>query len=68
MDDLDRALTRAWAIFLEDLSDESDAELEGLLPPLTNAGYVRIDGESPTGYHWRFTPEGVERAKALGLD
>jgi hypothetical protein len=32
------------------------------------AGYVAIDGESPSGHHWRFTPKGVERAEALGLD
>jgi hypothetical protein len=51
-----------------DLSDETDAELERLLPRLVGAGYVRIDGESPTGYHWRFTPQGVQRAETLGLD
>ena len=66
--DLDNALSRAWAIFLEDLSDENDANLGTLLPPLARAGYGWIDGESPTGYRWRFTPEGVARAEALGLD
>jgi len=50
------------------LSDETDAELGALLPPLVAAGYVAIDGESPTGYFWRFTPEGVQRVDALGLD
>jgi hypothetical protein len=68
VDDLDMTLARAWAIFPEDLSDETDAELNALLPPLVAAGYVLIDGESPSGYHWRFTPAGVERATALGLD
>jgi hypothetical protein len=29
---------------------------------------ILIDGESPSGYHWRFTPTGAERATALGLD
>jgi hypothetical protein len=68
VDELDRTLSRAWEIFLADLSDETDAELGDLLPPLAEAGYVTITGESPTGHFWSFTPEGVERAKALGLD
>jgi hypothetical protein len=67
MDDVDRGLIRAWEIFADDLSDETDAELNGLLPPLVSAGYVQIDGESPSGSHWRFTAEGVKRAEALGL-
>ena len=68
MDDLDRTLARAWEIFIGDLSDETDAELGDLLPPLVDAGFVSITGESPTGYLWSFTPEGVARAEALGLD
>jgi hypothetical protein len=68
VDELDRNLSRAWEIFLEDLSDETDAELGKLLPSLVQAGYVAIDGESPTGHFWRFTPKGVQRAEALGLD
>jgi hypothetical protein len=67
VEELDRTLSRAYEIFSEDLSDETDAELDALLPPLVNAGYVAINGESPTGLFWRFTPAGVERAKALGL-
>ena len=55
-------------MFPGDLSDETDAELGDLLPPLAEAGYVTITGESPTGHFWSFTPEGVQRAKALGLD
>jgi hypothetical protein len=66
MDEVDHVLSRAWEIFLEDLSDDTDAELGELLPRLVDAGYVAIDGESPTGYHWRFTPEGMKRAEALG--
>jgi hypothetical protein len=66
--ELDRTLSRAWEIFLEDLSDETDAELGQLLTSLVDAGYVAIDGESPTGHFWRFTPKGVQRAEALGLD
>ena len=68
MDDLDRLLTRAWEIAIGDLSDETDAELGDLLPPLVAAGYVEISGESPTGDFWSFTPAGVELAKTLELD
>ena len=67
MEQLDDLLTRASEIFLDDPSDETDAELERLLPPLVEAGYVAIDGESPSGYFWRFPPEGVRRQEALGL-
>ena len=49
MTDLDQVLIRASEIFLDDLSDETDAELGELLPPLVDAGYVAIDGESRTG-------------------
>lgn len=65
MDELDRALRRAWEIAVDDLSDATDGELETLLPRLVEAGYVRVDGESPTGYHWRFTREGVARVETL---
>lgn len=67
MTDLDQLLIRASEIFLEDLADETDAELGELLPPLIEAGYVAIDGESPTGHFWRFTEQGVRRQKELGL-
>lgn len=67
MTDLDQLLIRASEIFLEDLSDETDKELGELLPPLVEAGYVAIDGESPTGYFWRFTEQGVARKQELGL-
>ena len=67
VDEVDRTLSRAWEIFLEDLSDSTDAELGQLLPTLVDAGYVTIDGESPTGHFWRFTPKGVQRAEGLGL-
>jgi hypothetical protein len=68
MDDLDRALGRAWEIALEDLSDETDAELGDLLPSLVAAGYVEVSGESESGEFWAFTPEAVKRIDALGLD
>jgi hypothetical protein len=66
MDRLDRDLLRAHEIFLDDSSDETDRELGELLPQLENAGYVEISGESPSGYLWNFTPEGVARGEALG--
>jgi hypothetical protein len=68
VDELDQSLGRAWAIALEDLSDETDAELGGLLQPLVAAGYVEIRGESESGHLWAFTPEGVKRLEALRLD
>jgi hypothetical protein len=68
VDELDRSLGRAWEIALEDLSDETDVELGDLLPPLVAAGYVEISGESESGHLWAFTPEGVRRIEALGLD
>jgi hypothetical protein len=43
-------------------------ELGGLLPPLEAAAYVEISGESESGHFWAFTPEGVKRIEALGLD
>ena len=67
MDETDRSLARATAIFLDELSDETDAELETLLPPLVAAGYVAISGESPTGHFWSFTEESVLRQESLGL-
>ena len=39
-----------------------------LLPPLAAARYVTIPGYSSTGHFWSFTPEGVKRSQALGLD
>jgi hypothetical protein len=66
MDRLDLDLLRAHEIFLDDLSDETDRELGELLPQLEKAGYVEISGESPSGYFWNFTPEGVARGESLG--
>jgi hypothetical protein len=61
--DVDQALLRAWELFLEDLSDDTDAEIEGLLPQLVAAGYVRAGAD-----RWSFTSEGVARAEALERD
>jgi len=66
MDALDKALCRAHEIFLQDLSDDTDAELAELLPDLVQAGYVTESGHSPTGSFWAFTSAGVERGEALG--
>ena len=67
MDDLDQALLRAHEIFVGDLSDKTDKELEAILPGLVDAGYVAVDGESSSGYLWRFTPSGVARGEELGF-
>jgi len=67
MDELDGPLRRAHEIFLDDLSDETDEELGKILPLLVDAGFVAIDGESPSGYFWRFTPAGVARGEELGV-
>lgn len=66
MDSLDDALCQAHEIFLGDLSDETDAELDDLLPPLVEAGYVKETGHSPTGSFWAFTESGVRRGEELG--
>jgi hypothetical protein len=63
---LDEALSRAHQLFLEDLSDEGDKELETLLPALVAAGYVVESGHSPTGSFWAFTESGVRRGEELG--
>jgi hypothetical protein len=68
VNELDRSLGRAWEITSEDLSDETDAELGDLLPPLVAAGYVEVSGESESGHFWAFTQKGVRRIEALGLD
>ncbi len=71
-DSLDKALCRAHEIFLEDLDDEKPGELDALLPPLIEAGYVSEepwgeDYEDSEGWSlWRFTEAGVRRAEELG--
>jgi hypothetical protein len=39
-----------------------------LLPVLIDAGYVKTFGHSRSGFVWRFTSAGVERAEVLGFD
>ena len=67
MDALDRALCRAQEIFLEDVSDEPETELEELLPPLIEAGYVHEEpwGEDSGWFLWSFTDAGIKRADEL---
>jgi hypothetical protein len=66
MHDLDRALCRAWELFLEDVSDAGDDEIAKLLPALTAAGYTEEE-TLPNGIDvWGFTPAGVARAEELG--
>jgi hypothetical protein len=68
MNAFDEALCRAATLFLEDGSDAVDKELEQLLPPLIEAGYVREWGHSATGSFWAFTEAGRQRAAELGCD
>ncbi|MGH2921143.1 MAG: hypothetical protein ACRDKU_03655 [Gaiellaceae bacterium] len=59
----DKAVLRAWDLSIEGFTDSVMDELETLLPALAQAGYVEITGDS-----WRWTPQGVERAKLLGSE
>lgn len=68
MDPLDTKLCRAREIFLSDMSDETEAELDVILPDLIAAGYIQESGHSPTGSFWAFTEAGVERRKELGCE
>jgi hypothetical protein len=69
MDALDEALCRAWSLFSKtDHWTDVDEELENLLPPLIEAGYVTESGHSPSGSFWAFAETGVKRAEELGCD
>lgn len=67
MDSLDRALLRAHELFLEDLSDDADSELEKLLPPLVEAGFIHEEPWGRASDHslWSFTDKGIKRAEEL---
>jgi hypothetical protein len=67
MNSLDRALLRAHELFLDDLSDAADAELEMLLPPLVEAGFVQEEpwGKTSDHYLWSFTAKGIKRTEDL---
>jgi hypothetical protein len=60
MTDLDQLLIRASEIFLEDLADETDAELGELLPPL-----VEADKSQLMASH-RLVTSGALRSKVCG--
>src|SRR4051812_27424512 len=66
MDDLDRALGRAWEIALIDETG-SHPDMDELLPLLEAAGYAAVDRTSPETEYWCFSAQGVERAEGLGL-
>lgn len=66
MDALDVALKRAHEIFLEDESDESEAELKQLMPALLQAGYVEENEWGDGWLLWGFTDAGIKRGEELG--
>ena len=67
MDPIDKKLRRAESLFLENVTDEGDAELSTLLPSLIEAGYVeeRSWGDDPDWFLWSFTEAGRRRCRAL---
>jgi len=67
IDPLDEKLRRAEAIFLQDLTEDCDEELNALLPPLIEAGYITEKpwGDDPDWFLWSFTRAGVKRSKDL---
>jgi hypothetical protein len=67
MDPLDEKLLRAWDLSSEDFTDAVEAELNALVPALSEAGYVRERpwGKDPDYFLWSFTAAGVERSKEL---
>jgi hypothetical protein len=67
VDDLDEALRRARELFLEDPSEEADAELDQLLPRLVDAGFVTEEDYGETHRLWGFTPTARKRADELGF-
>jgi hypothetical protein len=65
---VDQTLRRVWDLSSGDWSDEVEDECGMLLPVLIDAGYVKTFGHSRSGFVWRFTSAGVERAEVLGFD
>lgn len=68
MDAVDAALCRAWALSSGDWWDAVEDEIGTLLPALVDAGFVTTYGHSPSGFLWRFTPQGRARVHELGCD
>jgi hypothetical protein len=65
---VDQTLRLVWELSSGNWSDEVEDECGRLLPVLIDAGYVKTYGHSRSGFLWRFTPSGVERAQLLGFD
>lgn len=71
MDSLDEKLLRAWDLFFEGESDETERQITEVLPSLIEAGYVRQEPwgkdyeESEGWFLWHFTEVGVQRYKEL---
>ncbi len=67
MDSLDEKLLRAWLLASDDLTDANEAELNALIPVLTEAGYVKEKpwGDDPDWFLWSFTDAGVKRSEEL---
>jgi hypothetical protein len=65
--ELDEKLLRAWLLASEDLTDANEAEVNGLLPVLIEAGYVEEKpwGDDPEFFLWSFTEVGIRRSKEL---
>lgn len=67
MNSLDEKLMQAWELSLEDFTDAVEAELNGLVPALIEAGYAeeRPWGDDPDWFLWWFTEAGVKRCEEL---
>lgn len=67
MDSLDEKLLRASQLFVEDVTDANEAELNALIPSLTEAGYVKEEpwGDDPDWCLWSFTDAGIKRSEEL---
>lgn len=67
LNSLDEKLLRAWLLASEDVTDANEAELNGLVPVLVEAGYVEEKpwGDDPDSFLWSFSEAGVKRSEEL---
>lgn len=67
MDPLDQKLLRAWLLASDDLTDANEAELNTLIPALSDAGYVEEKpwDDDPDWFLWSFTDAGIKRSEEL---